>query len=128
MAAPTDLWADPAALRVGSDAELAGLAVRSHLADGRVVAWDGPLAPGERIAIDAELDRAVPAALAARYGSKDFWGRWTRLECRAKLTDTPVVRLLSQLGAPAAPDGIELVTLRLGSDIGPDIVVSIGRV
>jgi len=108
-------------LRVGSEAELTGFGIRSHLADGRVVAWTGSL-PG-RLAIDAELDRPVPHALAARFGSHDFWGRWTRLECVAKLTGTPVVRLLREpdLASPPVP-GLTLTTLSLA----PDLVVSAG--
>ena len=44
--------------------------MRSHLADGRVLAYAGPGA------FDAELaDQPVPTALAARYGTHDFWRR-----------------------------------------------------
>ncbi len=100
-------------LRVGTD--LADAVTRSYLADGRVVGWYGD--PGH--VIDAELtDQPVPPALAARFGTEDFWGRWTRTECAAKAADVPIAVWLAEHGldpAPYAP-----VTLALA-----DITVSI---
>jgi len=99
---------------VGSPEALAHLTRRSHLSDGRCVAWAGS---GPVLAVDAELDRPVPAALAARFGVEDFWGRWTRLECVAKVTDTPVALLLgTTLAAPDLADA-RLSTLRLPGGI-----------
>ncbi|NHA00765.1 hypothetical protein G5V59_14530 [Nocardioides sp. W3-2-3] len=46
-----------------------------------MVAWTGP---ADGVAIDAEIERPVPPALAAAHGAESFWERWTRLECRAK--------------------------------------------
>lgn len=71
---------------------------RSYLADGRVVGWYGE--PGA--VIDAELtDQPVPAALATRYGTEDFWGRWTRTECAAKAADVPIALWLAEHGLDA---------------------------
>lgn len=71
---------------------------RSYLADGRVVGWYGD--PDN--VIDAELtDQPVPPALAARYGSHDFWGRWTRTECAAKAADVPIALWLREHGLDA---------------------------
>ena len=121
MAAPSEL---AALLRVGTDAELSGYAARSHLSDGRIVAWTGPAGPGHpAVAIDAELDRPVPAALAARFGVEAFWERWTRLECLAKLTDTPVLLLQAEGLDPDLPPGAEVTTLRIE---GGHVVVSVG--
>lgn len=120
MAAPSDPLSQ---LRVGTDAELSRYDARSHLSDGRVVAWTGP-AGG--VAIDAEIERPVPPALAARHGETGFWERWTRLECLAKLTGVPVV-LLQRTGLDAAPDpDVELVSGRLRT-AGGTVVVSIAR-
>lgn len=123
VAAPAETRAS---LRIGSDAELSCYPVRSHLADGRVVAWTGaPPRPGERLAIDAELDAPVPAALAARFGERDFWERWTRLECVAKLTGTPIALLLRDRLEPPPLPALRLETVRLDGRDGP--VVSVGR-
>lgn len=81
------------AVRVGS--RLPDAVTRSHLADGRVVGWYG--AAGT--VIDAELtEQPVPPALAARYGTDDFWGRWTRTECAAKAADVPIALWLAEHG------------------------------
>ncbi|MFD1081856.1 hypothetical protein [Micromonospora andamanensis] len=78
-------------LRVAPVAESGDAVTRSHLGDGRCVGWYAPPVPGWRVAIDAErADAAPPVALAGRFGSTDFWGRWTRVECLAKLADVPV--------------------------------------
>ena len=81
------------------------------------------------MAIDAEIERRVPPALARRYGAADFWRRWTRLECLAKLTDTPVVLLRAALAGTGDPDprGVELTTLVLEPEPGTEVVVSVGR-
>jgi len=112
-------------LRVGTDAELSRYAARSHLSDGRVVAWTGPV--DTPVAVDAEIDRPVPPALAARHGEAGFWERWTRLECLAKLTDVPVVLLQRDgLDADPGPD-VELATGRLRVDAETTIWVSVAR-
>lgn len=94
---------------------------RSHLGDGRCVAWTG--AP-QGVAIDAEIQREVPPALARRHGVEDFWGRWTRLECAAKLSDVPVA-LLTRDGLDL-PEGViaHVVTVRL-VDGRDEVVVSV---
>ena len=121
MAAPSD---PTRSLRVGSDADLASYDVRSHLSDGRVVAWTGPTTPP--VAIDAEIERPVPPALVARHGVEDFWERWTRLECVAKLTGTPMAMLTGD--GLAVPTGLEITlhTLRLHS-AGATVVVSVAQ-
>lgn len=49
--------------------------------------------------IDAELaDRAPPMALAARFGGHEFWERWTRAECAAKIADVPISIWLRDYG------------------------------
>lgn len=122
MADPSELARH---LRVGTDAELSGYAARSHLSDGRVVAWTGP--EEATVAVDAEIDRPVPPALAARHGTDAFWERWTRLECLAKLTGVPVV-LLQRTGLDADPaPGVELVTVRIRPEPGTAVVVSVAR-
>lgn len=113
-------------LSVGSDAELAGYRARSHLHDGRVVAWTGSY--DVPVAVDAEVERAVPAALVQRFGTDRFWERWTRAECVAKLTGRGVVDLLELLdlmdsaGAGDVAADVRLSTVRLPGGI----VVSTG--
>ncbi|MDQ6686118.1 MAG: hypothetical protein M3Z50_00660 [Actinomycetota bacterium] len=115
MPAPAELVRH---LRVGTREQVAGARSRSHLGDGRAVGWYG--APGT--VIDAELARdPVPSALASRYGPVDFWVRWTRAECAAKLACVPLPMWLREHGL-AEPADIELHTIRLG-----DTIVSIGR-
>lgn len=122
MAAPSDPLA---LLRVGTDAELSRYAARSHLSDGRVVAWVGP--DDATLAVDAEIDLPVPPALAARHGAAGFWERWTRLECLAKLTGVPVV-LLQRAGLDPDPgSGVDLVTGRLHPEPGTTVVVSVAH-
>ncbi|WP_328528413.1 hypothetical protein OG984_22535 [Nocardioides sp. NBC_00368] len=113
-------------LSVGSDAELAGYRARSHLHDGRVIAWTGSY--DVPVAVDGEVERTVPAALARRFGVDGFWERWTRAECVAKLTGRGVVDLVDLMtdelrtgGGP--PSGMRLSTLRMPGGI----VVSVGR-
>ncbi len=112
-------------LRIGSDAELAGYRARSHLHDGRVVAWTG--SHDVPVAVDAEVERTVPAALARRFGTDGFWERWTRAECVVKLTGRGVADIVDLMAAEPAGDdgpsaGVCLSTVRLPGDI----VVSIG--
>ncbi|MFI7606199.1 hypothetical protein ACIBTV_13845 [Micromonospora sp. NPDC049366] len=109
-------------LRVGSPADLATAVTRSHLDDGRCVGWHGPLAPGWRVVIDAErADNPVPAALARRFGSADFWARWTRAECFCKLADVPVATWWRRYGLGTPPDNVVVWrTLRLA-----DLVVTV---
>ncbi|GGU24035.1 4-phosphopantetheinyl transferase family protein [Nocardioides albus] len=107
-------------LSVGSDAELAGHRARSHLHDGRVVAWTGSY--DVPVAVDAEVPREVPAALARRFGTDRFWERWTRAECVAKLTGRGVVDLVDLMAAGDAGTGVRLSTVRLSGGI----VVSVG--
>jgi len=85
-------------LRIGSPDETADAVTRSHLADGRVVGWYGD---GGHV-IDAELTgQPVPPALASRYGTDDFWGRWTRTECAAKAAGVPIGSWLRRHGLDA---------------------------
>lgn len=110
-------------LSVGTDAELAGYRARSHLHDGRVIAWTGSY--DVPVAVDGEVERTVPAALARRFGVDRFWERWTRAECLAKLTGRGVVDLVDLVDLVAAEvpaTGVRLNTLRLPGGI----VVSIG--
>jgi hypothetical protein len=108
-------------LRVGSDAELAGYRARSHLHDGRVVAWAGSY--DVPVAVDAEVERTVPAALAKRFGTDGFWERWTRAECVVKLTGRGVVDIVDLMAAEVPATDVRLRTLRLRGGI----VVSVGR-
>lgn len=110
-------------LRVGAPADLADAVTRSHLDDGRCVGWYGPPAPGWRVAVDAErADAPVPPALARRFGTGDFWARWTRAECCCKLADVPVAAWWRRhgLGTPAAGSAVWR-TLRLA-----DLVLTVG--
>ncbi|MCX5117655.1 hypothetical protein OG992_10735 [Micromonospora sp. NBC_00362] len=110
-------------LRVGAPADLADAVTRSHLDDGRCVGWYGPPAPGWQVAVDAErADAPVPPALARRFGTGDFWARWTRAECCCKLADVPVAVWWRRhgLGAPAAGSAVWR-TLRLA-----DLVLTVG--
>ncbi|GGM46334.1 hypothetical protein GCM10011608_33880 [Micromonospora sonchi] len=93
-------------LRVAPAVESADAVTRSHLGDGRCVGWYGPPVPGWRVAIDAErADGPPPPALASRFGAANFWARWTRTECLAKLTDIPVATWWHRhgLAVPPAP-------------------------
>ena len=112
-------------LRVGSDAELAGYRARSHLHDGRVIAWTGSC--DVPVAVDGEVERTVPAALAKRFGADGFWERWTRAECVVKLTGRGVVDLVGLMADDPGVDdrkaeGVCLSTVRLPGGI----VVSVG--
>ncbi|MCX5070076.1 hypothetical protein OOJ91_29945 [Micromonospora lupini] len=110
-------------LRVGLPADLADAVTRSHLADGRCVGWYGPPTPGWRVAIDAErADAPVPPALARRFGTADFWARWTRAECWCKLADVPVAAWWRRYGLGTPTDGTAVWrTLRMA-----ELVVTVG--
>ncbi|MFI6242985.1 hypothetical protein ACIBEF_24230 [Micromonospora sp. NPDC050795] len=110
-------------LRCGSPAALADAVTRSHLDDGRCVGWYGPSVPGWRVAIDAErADAPVPPALARRFGTNDFWARWTRAECYCKLADMPVASWWHRHGLGTPADGPAVWrTLRLA-----DLVITVG--
>ncbi|MGZ4503073.1 MAG: hypothetical protein ACXVW3_04235 [Nocardioidaceae bacterium] len=72
-------------------------ATRSYLPDGRCVWWPADAFAG--LVLDAELASApAPAALVAWFGDADFWARWTRAECAAKLTGTPIALWLRRHG------------------------------
>ncbi|WP_406036056.1 hypothetical protein OG801_13280 [Nocardioides sp. NBC_00163] len=107
-------------LRVGSDAELAGYRARSHLHDGRVVAWVGSY--DVPVAVDAEVERTVPTALARRFGTDGFWERWTRAECVVKLFGRGVADIVALMADDSGSE-VHLSTVRLPGGI----VVSIGR-
>jgi hypothetical protein len=78
---------------------------RSHTADFRTVGWHGPAPAGHRLAVDAERSAAaVPPALARRYGTVDFWARWTRAESLCKANDMPIVLWLRRYGLDVPPD------------------------
>lgn len=82
---------------------MAGARTRSYLADGRCVGWFTAF-PG-MVAIDAELgDRPAPSALGKRFGTVDFWVRWTRTECAAKLSNTPITLWLNRYGLEVSDD------------------------
>jgi len=99
-------------LRIGSPAAMASAVTRSHLPDGRCVGWYGPVPDRATIVIDAEsTDRAVPPALARRFGEDGFWQRWTRAECAAKVSGVPMAVWVTTLGL-AAPTDYAYCTLR----------------
>lgn len=105
-------------LRIGS--QLPDAVSRSYLADDRVVGWYG--SPG--VVIDAEIvDQPVPRALAARFGAgsspREFWVRWTRAECAAKLSDIPITLWISEHGLD--PAWHDVITV-----LHEDVVVSVG--
>lgn len=118
---PALLGAAERHLRLGSPAELAAAVTRSHLDDGRCVGWYGPTA-GWRVAVDAErVAAAVPPALAGRFGTADFWARWTRAECLCKLADVPMAAWWRRHGLVVPPGtGALWRTLSLG-----DLVVTV---
>ncbi|MEU7848313.1 hypothetical protein AB0B69_12950 [Micromonospora parva] len=110
-------------LRIGSPATMADAVTRSHLDDGRCVGWYGAPVPGWRVAIDAErTDAPVPPALARRFGTGDFWARWTRAECCGKLADVPIAVWWRRHGLGTPADGSAIWrTLRVA-----DLVITIG--
>ncbi|MEU1244579.1 hypothetical protein ABZ388_29865, partial [Micromonospora parva] len=96
-------------LRIGSPATMADAVTRSYVDDGRCVGWYGPPVPGWRVAIDAErADAPVPPALARRFGTGDFWARWTRAECCCKLADVPITLWWRRHGLTIPSDGAAL--------------------
>ena len=107
-----------------------GAPVRTHLPDGTVLSWRPVTDEAVRIAVDAEYaDQPVPAAMVRRFGTDDFWTRWTRAEVCAKLTDTPVLLWLAAHGLaadPAAGTGLRVHTVDLAGPDGRTIRVSAG--
>ncbi|MFV2103427.1 hypothetical protein [Micromonospora sp. LOL_024] len=116
------LAAAPRHLRVASVVESGAALTRSHLGDGRCVGWYAPPVSGWQVAIDAERPGVpVPTALARRFGATDFWARWTRTECLAKLADVPVATWWQRHGLEVPPDcGWPWRTLTR-----PDLVVTV---
>ncbi|SDB80609.1 hypothetical protein GA0111570_102400 [Raineyella antarctica] len=99
-----------------------GAPVRTHLPDGTVLSWR-PLELDSivRYAIDAEYaDRPLPRALTRRFGTEDFWTRWTRGEVCAKLTDTPILLWVDTYGLPADPAAGTALRVRSFDLAGPD--------
>ena len=114
-----------AALVIGHPLELGDAATRSHLSDGRCVAWRGGLPGRADLVLDAELgDRQPPDRLGREFGHRDFWGRWTRAECAAKLTDRPIVDWIKEHGLSVPPGLMDVVTLR-ADWLAPGLVVSV---
>ena len=112
-------------LRIGPPDSFATAVTRSHLPDGRCVGWVGQLPSDTRLVIDAECtDEPVPEKLGSRFGTADFWERWTRAECAAKLTDTPMATWL-QLHGMAGSEDHRYATVHAGW-LAPHIVVSVG--
>ncbi|MCE1179845.1 MAG: hypothetical protein LWW86_12580 [Micrococcales bacterium] len=113
----------------GSDHRCAG-GTHSTLADGRRLCWAPRLAPGERVALDAEIaQQPVPSALARRWGSTDpawVWPEWTVAEVVAKLTDTPILPLAARgHGAAYTHAGVGPGLTWLTGHRG-DLVVTVG--
>ena len=124
----TLLAAAPRHLRVASATDSGAAVTRSHLADGRCVGWYAPPIPGWRVAIDAEYAAAeVPPMLADRFGTSNFWARWTRTECVAKLADVPMVALWHRYGLSVPAGTVWLWrTLVLGLDLDLDLDLDLG--
>ncbi|WP_432050692.1 hypothetical protein [Verrucosispora sp. NA02020] len=117
----TLLAAAPRHLRVASATDSGDAVTRSHLADGRCVGWYAPSIPGWRVAIDAEYAAAeVPPMLAHRFGTSNFWARWTRTECVAKLADVPMVALWRRYGL-SVPAGTVWLWRTLVLDLDLDL-------
>ena len=114
-------------LRLGPAGELTGALTRSYLPDGRCVGWCDAVRGAGSLVLDAELDdRPPPAALARLYGAEDFWVRWTRVECAAKMADVPIAVWLRQWGLAVQTDlALGLVTLR-PDWLDPALVVTVG--
>lgn len=77
------------------------------------------------MAVDAELDIPPPVALVRRFGKADFWGRWTRTECAAKLFDVPVVIWWHRFGLDLPTDHGLVVTTVRPRHLDPRLVVSV---
>lgn len=92
-------------LRVGSVAEMADAVTRSHLPDFTCVGWYGEPPEGWSVVVDAEYaDQKVPSPLAKRFGTDEFWERWTRSECLCKLADVPMLAWWPQHGLDVPAD------------------------
>lgn len=97
--------------------------LHSYLPTGDQLCWRHEL-PG-RFALDAELATApVPPALGSRWSgtSEDFWRAWVTAEVIAKLTDVPVLSLISARFPATAGHGIETEVARWG-----EVVVCFGH-
>jgi hypothetical protein len=113
-------------LRLGTPRELRAAPTRSHLSDGRCVGWVGPVAPGTSTVVDGELEVRPPVHLARRFGDHDFFARWTRAECAAKLLDVPIAVWWHRHGLEVPAElGLSLVTLR-PTHLDPRLVVTVG--
>ena len=113
-------------LRVGSVEEMAGAITRSHLPDFRCVGWYAAPPAGWSVVIDAEYaGQVVPAPLARRFGTAEFWPRWTRAECLCKLADVPMLAWWPEHGLDVPADFVGTWrTVLLPSEAG-DLVVSV---
>ena len=112
-------------LVVGEPDGLSDAVTRAHLSDGRCVGWRGDVPHGVDLVLDAELgDRPPPEVLGRRFGLHDFWERWTRAECAAKLTDVPILHWVKAHGLAVPPGVMESVTLS-AHWLAPGLVVSV---
>ena len=110
-------------LAIGSPDQLRHATTRSYLGDGRCVAWQ---AAGDHIVIDAELaDRPPPPMLARTHGAEEFWERWTRAECAAKLAGVPIASWLRAQGLEVPHGFMDAITVRAGW-LDPRLVVTVG--
>lgn len=97
-------YAVPARLELAPSETLRarGAGVRSHLGDGRGLAWLVPEELAYRAAIDAEPATAPVSGHIARCARSTrpdvVWPRWTQCEVTAKLLDLPVLSWLSWPG------------------------------
>lgn len=125
----------PAELVVGTGVDRATypFAARSHLSDGRAVAWTAPSPRGCRLAVDAELlGQRVPPVLLRRAGvaadlpERDVWRQWTRAETVAKLLDVPILLWVREHGltVPAGAGDEAPLALRTVEHAG--LVVTMG--
>ena len=102
----------------GAPCVAACTSVHSYTHDGARWCWQG--AERGQAAVDAEVTTADPPEHLRRRatGVDDFWAAWTELEVVAKLTDTPVLALLTRHGLPTpVPAGIRLDHLRVGDTL-----------
>ena len=113
------------ALAIGRPTDLVDAVTRSHLADGRCVGWRGKTPIGLDVVVDAELgEQVVPGLLSRRFGIEDFWQRWTRAECAAKLTGVPIVDWIKRHGL-AVPAGVMESTTFRAHWLASGLVVSV---
>lgn len=115
--------APAAPARAGHAPDAACRQLHTYLPDGTQLCWRHTL-PGT-FAVDAELaSAAVPPSLAARWPGPpaDFWRAWVTAEVVAKLTNTPVLPLVS--AAFPVPSDPRVDTVLATHD---DVVVCFGR-